>query len=122
LRERLWLALARAAPVWRNGAPEPSVPGILSVGFAGMEGESLLLEIDGRIDASSGAACSSASGEPSYVLRALGRSDEAIQGSLRLSLGRGTTEKEVDLAADILVEAVARLRAALPPGALERIA
>jgi cysteine desulfurase len=122
LRERLWLALAGAAPVWRNGAPEPSVPGILSVGFAGMEGESLLLEIDGRIDASSGSACNSATGEPSYVLRALGRSDEAIQGSLRLSLGRGTTADEVDRAAAILVQAVARLRAALPPGALERIA
>src|SRR4249920_1201070 len=82
LRERLWLALAGAAPAWRNGAPEPSVPGILSVGFAGMEGESLLLEIDGRIDASSGSACNSATGEPSYVLRALGLSDEAIQASL----------------------------------------
>jgi len=122
LRERLWLALAGAAPLWRNGAREPSVPGILSVGFAGMEGESLLLEIDGRIDASSGSACNSASGEPSYVLRALGLSDEAIQGSLRLSLGRGTTAEEIDCAAKILVQAVARLRTALPPGALERIA
>ena len=81
-----------------------------------------MLEIDGRIDASSGSACNSATGEPSYVLRALGRSDEAIQGSLRLSLGRGTTAAEVDRAAAILVQAVARLRAALPPGALERIA
>jgi cysteine desulfurase len=98
------------------------VPGILSVGFAGIEGESLLLEIDGRIDASSGSACSSSSGEQSYVLRALGRSDEAIQASLRLSLGRGTTAGEIDRAAGILVQAVARLRAALPPGALERIA
>ena len=122
LRERLWLALAGAAPLWRNGAPEPSVPGILSVGFAGMEGESLLLEIDGRIDASSGSACNSATGEPSYVLRALGRSDEAIQGSLRLSLGRGTTAEEIDRAAKILLQAVARLRTALPRGALERIA
>jgi cysteine desulfurase len=122
LRERLWGALQDAAPVWRNGAAEPSIPGILNVGFAGIEGESLLLEIDGRIAASSGAACASATATPSYVLRALGRSDEAIQASLRLSLGRGTTQAEVNEAARILVAAVGRLRAVLPPGALERIA
>jgi cysteine desulfurase len=122
LRERLWERLQASAPLWRNGATEPSVPGILSVGFAGIEGESLLLELDGEIAASSGAACSSATGEPSYVLRALGRSDEAIQATLRLSLGRGTTAVDVDRAASVIVRAVARLRAALPPGALERIA
>ncbi len=122
LRERLWLGLQAAAPLWRNGPAEPSVPGILSVGFAGIEGESLLLELDGTVAVSSGAACSSAIGEPSYVLRALGRSDEAIQASLRLSLGRITTVEEVDRAAAILVRAVSRLRAALPAGALERIA
>lgn len=122
LRERLWQALQGAAPVWRNGAAEPSVPGILNVGFAGIEGESLLLALDGRVAVSSGAACSSASGEPSAVLRALGRSDEAIQASLRLSLGRVTSEADVDRAAAFLVAEVARLRAALPPGALERIA
>lgn len=122
LRERLWKALQAAAPVWRNGAAEPSVPGILNVGFAGIEGESLLLALDGRVAVSSGAACSSASGEPSAVLRALGRSDEAIQASLRLSLGRVTSEADVDRAAAFLVAQVARLRAALPAGALERIA
>jgi cysteine desulfurase len=122
LRERLWHSLQRAAPLWRNGAVEPSVPGILNVGFAGVEGESLLLELDGRLAVSSGSACASASGEPSYVLRALGRSDEAVQASLRLSLGRGTTAADVDRAADIIVQAVARLREALPAGALERIA
>lgn len=122
LRERLWQGLQAAAPLWRNGPAEPSVPGILSVGFAGIEGESLLLELDGRLHASSGAACSSATGEPSYVLRALGRSDEAIQASLRLSLGRGTTASDVDRAVEILLKAVARLRAVLPAGALERIA
>jgi cysteine sulfinate desulfinase/cysteine desulfurase-like protein len=56
------------------------------------------------------------------VLRALGRSDPAIQASLRLSLGRGTTGEDVERAADVLVRAIARLRAALPPGALERVA
>jgi cysteine desulfurase len=122
LRERLWRVLQEAAPLWRNGGGEPSLPGILNVGFAGIEGESLLLEIDGRIAVSSGAACSSASAEPSYVLRALGRSDEAIQASVRLSLGRETTSEHVDRAARILVDAVRRLRSALPAGALERIA
>jgi cysteine desulfurase len=122
LRERLWRRLQAAAPLWRNGAAERALPGILNVGFAGIEGESLLLEIDGRVAASSGAACSSATGEPSYVLRALGRSDPAIQASLRLSLGRGTTPADVDCAADVLVRAIERLRAALPAGALERVA
>ncbi len=122
LRDRLWQRLQAAAPVWRNGAAETSLPGILNVGFAGIEGESLLLEIDGELCASSGAACTSATGEPSYVLRAIGRSDEAIQASLRLSLGRSTTTADVDLAADILGRAVSRLRSALPEGALERIA
>ena len=121
LRERLWQALQPAMPLWRNGAPERSVPGILNVGFAGMEGESLLLELDGRLAVSSGAACSSASAEPSTVLRALGRSDLAIQASLRLSIGRETTEAEIDRAARQLVAAVRRLREALPVGALERI-
>jgi cysteine desulfurase len=122
LRERLWTSLQAAAPLWRNNADEPTVPGILNVGFAGLEGESLLLALDGQLAVSSGAACSSASSEPSYVLRALGRSDEAIQASLRLSLGRGTSESDIDRAAAILLSAVARLRAALPAGALERIA
>ena len=122
LRERLWHSLQGAAPLWRNGAEEPSLPGILNVGFAGIEGESLLLAVDERIAASSGAACASATAEPSNVLRALGRSDEAIQASLRLSLGRETTEAEIDEAARLLVNAVRRLRTVLPAGALERIA
>ena len=121
LRQRLWQALQRAAPVWRNG-DEPALPSILNVGFAGIEGESLLLEVDGRVALSSGSACHSVSAEPSYVLRALGRSDAAIQASVRLSFGRATTEAEVDRAAHILVHAVGRLRAALPPGAIERVA
>lgn len=122
LRERLWQALQPAAPLWRNGITEPSLPGILSIGFAGVEGESLLLALDGQVAAASGAACHSAVAEPSYVLRALGRSDLAIQASLRFSLGSGTTADEVDRAAAQVVAAVRRLRSVLPPGALERIA
>lgn len=121
LRERLWKALQAAAPLWRNGT-EPALPGILNVGFAGIEGESLLLELDADLAVSSGSACSSASAEPSYVLRSLGRSDLASQASVRLSLGRDSTERDVDRAAALLVKAVRRLRAVLPPGALERIA
>lgn len=122
LRERLWQALQPAAPLWRNGAAEPAAPGILNVGFAGIEGESLLLALDGGVAVASGAACHSAAAEPSYVLRALGRSDLAIQASLRFSLGSGTTETEVDRAAALVVAAVRRLRAILPPGAIGRIA
>jgi cysteine desulfurase len=122
LRERLWQALQPAAPLWRNGVEEPSVPGILNVGFAGIEGESLLLALDGTVAVASGAACHSAVAEPSYVLRALGRSDLAIQASLRFSLGSGTTADDVDRAAAQVVAAVRRLRAVLPPGALERVA
>ena len=122
LRDRLWSGLQAAAPVARNGAPEPALPGILNVRFPGVEGESLLLALDGRLAASSGSACSSATAEPSYVLRALGLSDLAAQASLRLSLGPGTTAEEIDRAVRLLVAAVRRLRAVLPAGALERIA
>jgi cysteine desulfurase len=122
LRERLWSRLAVLDRVERNGAAEPSVPGILNVFFAGVEGESLLLELEGIVEASSGSACSSARAEPSYVLRALGRSDAAAQASLRLSLGRFTTAEEVDRAAAALVAAVRRLRALAPEGAMERVA
>jgi cysteine desulfurase len=122
LRERLWSGLQAAAPVLRNGAPDPSLPGILNVRFPGVEGESLLLLLDGALAASSGSACSSATAEPSYVLRSLGLSDLAVQASLRLSLGRDTTAEEVDRAAGLLVASVRRLRALLPAGAIERIA
>ena len=122
LRERLWAGLQPAAPVARNGAAEPGLPGILNVRFPGVEGESLLFALDGSLAASSGSPCSSATAEPSYVLRALGLSDLAAQASLRLSLGRETTEEEIDRAARLLVACVRRLRAALPAGAIEAIA
>jgi cysteine desulfurase len=122
LRERLWAGLQAAAPVARNGGTGPCLPGILNVRFPGVEGESLLLSVDGRLAASSGSACSSATAEPSYVLRALGLSDLAAQASLRLSLGRETTERDVDAAAALLVASVRRLRSVLPAGAIQRIA
>ncbi len=122
LREELWRRLEPLGRVERNGAAEPSVPGILNLFFAGVEGESLLLELEGRVAASSGSACSSASGEPSYVLRALGRSDAAAQASLRLSLGRATTARDVAQAAEAISAAIRRLRALAPSGAVERVA
>lgn len=121
LKERLWEGLQPAGDTWRNGAVTPSLPGILNVGFAGIEGESLLLELEGRLLASSGSACSSASAEPSYVLRALGLDDLACQASLRLSLGRGTGAGVVDRAAGAIVAAVGRLRSLAPAGAVRRI-
>jgi cysteine desulfurase len=121
LRERLWERLRPVGDAWRNGAGEPSLPGILNVGFAGIEGESLLLELDDEVLASSGSACNSASAEPSYVLRALGLSDLGCQASLRLSLGRWTTAADVDRVAAAIVAAVGRLRALAPPAAVARV-
>jgi cysteine desulfurase len=123
-----WAAGAPVAPARRPGAGRAQRcgraqrAGILNVFFAGVEGESLLLELEGSVEASSGSACSSARAEPSYVLRALGRSDAAAQASLRLSLGRFTTAEEIDRAGAALVAAVLRLRALAPEGALERVA
>jgi cysteine desulfurase len=121
LRERLWQGLQAAGGVWRNGAAEPSLPGILNVGFAGIEGESLRLALEDVVLASSGSACSSASAEPSHVLKALGLSDLGCQASLRLSLGRWTTTAEVDSVAAAIVAAVVRLRGIAPAAAPERI-
>jgi cysteine desulfurase len=86
------------------------VAGILSVTIAGIEGETLLLALD-DLAVSSGSACASLSAQPSYVLRALGRSDAQAQSSLRLSLGRYTTADDVDYAAARIAEEVQRLRA-----------
>lgn len=113
LRERLWQSLSRLPGTLLNGDPERRAPGILSVSIEGVEGESLLAAL-ADLAIASGSACAAASGEPSYVLRALGRSDELAQSSLRLSLGRFTTVEEVDFAAGRVVDEVARLRSIAP--------
>jgi len=95
LRERLWQGLRDLPGVLRNG--RPGVPGILNVTFAGLEGESLYEGLP-ELTLSTGSACSSQSGEPSYVLRALGRDTAQAQSSLRFSLGHGTTGQEIDAA------------------------
>ena len=113
LRERLWRGLADMPGVLLNGHPTRRVPGILSVAIEGVEGESLLYELPG-LAVASGSACASASAEPSYVLRALGRSDRLAQSSLRLSLGRFTTADEVEQALVAIRAAVGKLRALAP--------
>ena len=113
LRDRLWRGLAAVPGVLLNGHATRRAPGILSVAVDGVEGESLLYELP-QLAVASGSACATTSGEPSYVLRALGRSDRLAQSSLRLSLGRFTTAAEVDLAVQAIDAAVNRLRAVAP--------
>ena len=110
LRDRLWRGLAAIGGVLRNGDPQHVVPNLLNVSFEGVEGESLLAAIRERIAVSTGSACTSATQEPSYVLRALGRSDRLSESSLRFGLGRFTVQREVDIAIAVLSEAVPRLR------------
>ena len=109
LAGRLWRELESMPGAMFNGSREHRVPGLLNVSIPGIEGESLITGLAG-LALSSGSACSSATREPSYVLRALGRSTELAQSSLRLSLGRFTTAGEVDAAATDIRAEVARLR------------
>lgn len=110
LRRRLWDGLEKLGGVLRNGAEECSVPQLLNVSFEDVEGEALLAAVSGQIAVSSGSACTSASSEPSYVLRALGRNDRLAESSLRFGLGRFTHEADIDRAITVVVEAVTRLR------------
>jgi cysteine desulfurase len=113
LRQRLWAGLKQLGDVELNGHPTQRVAGLLNVSFAGVEGESLLYALP-LLAVSTGSACTSASHEASYVLRALGRSDQLAQSSLRFSLGRFSTEAEVDYAIGAVTEAVRRLRRLAP--------
>ncbi len=113
LRERLWGELSAVGGVLLNGQGAARVPGILNVSFEGVEGESLLHGLS-ELALSTGSACNSASAEPSYVLRALGRDRELAQSSLRLSFGRFTRQAEIDAAAAAIRGEVQRLRALSP--------
>ncbi len=113
LRERLWQGLASMEAVVLNGDLEQRIPGNLNVSFNYVEGESLIMAIK-DIAVSSGSACTSASLEPSYVLRALGRSDELAHSSIRFTLGKYTTGQEVDYAVNLLKTKVAKLRELSP--------
>jgi len=113
LRDRLWNGIQTLDGVFMNGSAKHAAPNILNVSFAGIEGESLIMALK-DLAVSSGSACTSASLEPSYVLRALGINEELAHASLRFSLGRWTTEEEVDYAIALVVKSVRRLRE-LPP-------
>lgn len=113
LRDRLWDGLKDIEAVYLNGDVTHRVAGILNASFAYIEGESLIMALK-ELAVSSGSACTSASLEPSYVLRALGLNDELAHSSLRFSLGRFTTMAEIDHAVGLVHHAVARLREMSP--------
>jgi cysteine desulfurase len=113
LQQRLLRALSDVEQVFVNGHAERRVPHNLNMSFNFVEGESLIMGVKG-IAVSSGSACTSASLEPSYVLRALGRSDELAHSSLRMTIGRFTTVEEIDHAARLIRERVAKLRELSP--------
>ncbi|MGW8304992.1 MAG: IscS subfamily cysteine desulfurase [Achromobacter pulmonis] len=109
LRDRLWAGLSQIEEVYLNGDMDHRVPHNLNVSFNYVEGESLIMAIK-ELAVSSGSACTSASLEPSYVLRALGRNDELAHSSIRFTLGRFTTEQEMDYTIELLKSRVGKLR------------
>ncbi len=113
LRDRLWNGLSQIEEVHLNGDLEQRIPGNLNVSFSFVEGESLMMGIK-EIAVSSGSACTSASLEPSYVLRAIGRPDELAHSSIRFTIGRFNTEQEIDFAVELLKRQIAKLRELSP--------
>lgn len=115
LRDRLIAGLNQIPYSELNGAKEPRLPGNVNFCFEGIEGESLLLLLDEKgICASSGSACTSGTLDPSHVLLAIGRPHEVAHGSLRLSLGKEMTEKEIDFIIEAVTDVVTRLRSMSP--------
>ncbi|ENY73493.1 IscS subfamily cysteine desulfurase [Aeromonas diversa] len=113
LRDRLWNGIKDMEEVYVNGDMEHRVPGNLNVSFAYVEGESLIMALK-DLAVSSGSACTSASLEPSYVLRALGMNDELAHSSIRFTIGRFTTEEEIDYAVELIRNSIGRLREMSP--------
>ena len=113
LRDRLWNGIADMEEIYLNGDLEQRIPGNLNVIFNFVEGESLIMSMK-DIAVSSGSACTSASLEPSYVLRAIGRNDELAHSSIRFTIGRFSTEEEVDFTIAKTREAVEKLRELSP--------
>jgi cysteine desulfurase len=113
LRDRLWAGISRLEEVYLNGCLEHGAPNILNVGFNHVEGEALIMALK-DLAVSSGSACTSASLEPSYVLRALGVNASLAHSSIRFSLGRYTTVEEIDFAIDLINTAIDRLRGLSP--------
>jgi cysteine desulfurase len=113
LRNRLWNGVKDMEEVYLNGDFENRYPGIMNISFNYVEGESLIMATK-DIAVSSGSACTSASLEPSFVLRAIGRSDELAHSSLRMSIGRFTSEEDIDATIETVKLAVEKLRALSP--------
>ena len=113
LSQRLWDGVKGMEEVYMNGHPTQRVPGNANISFNFVEGESLLMSLR-ELAVSSGSACTSASLEPSYVLRALGMNDELAHSSIRFSIGRFTTEEDIDQAIELSLNAVNKLRALSP--------
>ena len=113
LRDRLWAGVNQIEEVHLNGDMEQRVPHNLNVSFNFVEGESLIMAIK-DLAVSSGSACTSASLEPSYVLRALGRSDELAHSSIRFTIGRFTTVEEIDYAVELIRRKIGKLRELSP--------
>jgi cysteine desulfurase len=113
LRKRLWEGVSDMEEVHLNGSEQQHVPGIINISFAFVEGESLIMALR-DLAVSSGSACTSASLEPSYVLRALGLNDEMAHSSIRFSIGRFTTEQDIDDAIAKVRHAVEKLRELSP--------
>jgi cysteine desulfurase len=110
LRDKLETALLQLNEVYINGNKEYRLPNVSNLSFKNVEGQALMMSINKEIAVSSGSACTSASLEPSYVLRALGLEDELAHSSIRFSLGRFTTEEEIDYTIDRVSKAVMQLR------------
>ncbi|KAF7276686.1 hypothetical protein GWI33_009918 [Rhynchophorus ferrugineus] len=113
LRDRLWNGLQDLEEVYLNGHPTQNVANYLNVSFNFVEGESLMMALK-DVAVSSGSACTSATLEPSYVLRALGLSDELAHSSIRFSFGKYTTEEDIDYVINITKQAVEKLRELSP--------
>ena len=113
LRDRLWEGISRTEQVFLNGDWDRRVPHNLNASFNFVEGESMIMAMK-DVAVSSGSACTSASLEPSYVLRALGRSDELAHSSIRFTVGRFTTSEEIDFTIDLVTRQVERLREMSP--------
>src|SRR6185436_4245306 len=113
LRDRLYAGVGDLEEVYVNGDLEHRVPHNLNVSFNFVEGESLIMGMK-ELAVSSGSACTSASLEPSYVLRALGRNDELAHSSIRFTLGRFTTKEDIDYAVKLLRERIGKLREMSP--------
>ncbi len=112
LRELLWNGLQQLDEIYLNGHATQRVPGILNVSFAGVDGESLMMGLN-DIAVSSGSACTSASLEPSYVLKAIGRSNELAHAGIRFSVGRFTTQQDVEYVIQKVTDVTTRLRNAV---------